>query len=212
MPRNLLVTDFDGTLTRTDFYFLARGQLCPPRLPNYFLDYTGGRLTHFDCLALTYAQITATEAETVAALASLGLEPRLAEYVERLGELGWDTTVASAGCRWYIDRLVGHLNLPTHANGGHWHPSGRGLVMTRPADSPFTCTEVGIDKPAVVRDALGRAERVAYAGDGPTDVPALLLVPPELRFAKGDAAMMLREMGEGFVEFDGWAEVAEELI
>ena len=32
-PRALLVTDFDGTMTRHDFYKLAAQSLLPPRCP-----------------------------------------------------------------------------------------------------------------------------------------------------------------------------------
>ena len=35
-PRALLVTDFDGTMTRHDFYKLAAQSLLPPEMPDYW--------------------------------------------------------------------------------------------------------------------------------------------------------------------------------
>ncbi len=212
MPRAVFVTDFDGTLSRFDFYHLARARLVPPGTPNFFADYSLGRLTHFECLAATYAAITATEAEVVAGLRDLDFEPRFAECLARLADRGWEVVVASAGCGWYIDKMLGGVAVVVHANRGHWAGGGRGLVMELPTDSPFFSPTVGIDKPAVVRDALQRADVVAYAGDGFTDVPALMLVRPELRFAKADAAATLAAEGEAFRPFDRWAEVADALV
>lgn len=211
MPRAVFVTDFDGTLSRFDFYHLARARLVPPGTPNFFAAYSAGRLTHFECLAATYAAITATEAEVVAGLRDLDLDPRLPECLARLADSGWEVAVASAGCGWYIDKMLAGITMTVHASPGHWAGDGCGLVMELPTDSPFFSPTVGIDKPAVVRDALGRAEVVAYAGDGFTDVPALLLVRPVLRFAKADAAATLAAAGEAFRPFDRWGEVADAL-
>ena len=160
------MTDFDGTLTRVDFYHLARARLVPPGAPNLFADYALGKLTHFDCLAGTYAAITRPEAEVAQQLRNLQIEPRLGELLPRLTAAGWDVVVASAGCAWYIDKLLaGAPVAAVHANPGRFE-TGRGLVMERPTGSPFFDPEVGVDKPAIVRDALARAEVVAYAGDG----------------------------------------------
>ena len=206
MPRNTLISDFDGTLAEIDFYFLAREHLIPRGSRNYFADYSLGELTHFDCLAKTYALIDRPEAEVVRRVRQMNIEPRLPELVRRLDEAGWDLVIASAGCRWYIDILLGGVEVVVHANGGHFAP-GCGLVMTREPHSPFYCPEVGTDKPAIVRDALKRGGKVAYAGDGYTDAPALKLVEPELRFARADAASALAAEGEPFRGFASWADV-----
>ncbi|MBV8130349.1 MAG: hypothetical protein JO114_22090, partial [Planctomycetaceae bacterium] len=36
---SLLVTDFDGTMTRHDFYMLAARSLLPPDMPDYWAQY-----------------------------------------------------------------------------------------------------------------------------------------------------------------------------
>ena len=42
---SLLVTDFDGTMTRQDFYVLAARSLLPPDMPDYWAQYRAGQLT-----------------------------------------------------------------------------------------------------------------------------------------------------------------------
>ena len=98
--------------------------------------------------------------------------------------------------------------LEVHANPGHVEDDR--LAMTWPVDSPYFSPETGIDKAAVVREALGAGGAVAFAGDGPPDLVPALLVPPRLRFARGYLARMLAERGEPFRPFDRWAEVAQD--
>ncbi len=57
--RSLLVTDFDGTMTRVDFYMLAARSLLPPDMPDYWAQYRAGQLTHFEALRAIFASIRA---------------------------------------------------------------------------------------------------------------------------------------------------------
>jgi 2-hydroxy-3-keto-5-methylthiopentenyl-1-phosphate phosphatase len=70
---------------------------------------------------------------------------------------------------------------------------------------------LGVNKLAIVRDALDRSEKVAFAGDGRPDLAPALLVPPGRRFAKSWLAKKLTELGEGFHPFERWSEVARKL-
>ena len=211
MPRHTLISDFDGTLAAVDFYAVARQHLIPPGAPDLFADHLAGSLSHFDCLAQTYARIDKPEAEVVARVREMRVEPGLPGLVRQLDAAGWDLVVASAGCRWYIDILLDGLAVEVHANGGAFE-AGRGLVMTRELGSPYYCERVGTDKPAIVRAALARGGRVAYAGDGFTDAPALKLVEPHLRFARADAAAALDAEGLAYRGFARWAEVVEGVL
>ena len=58
-----LVSDFDGTLTRFDFFRLALERLVPPGQPDYWQEYRAGRLTHFQAMQRYYASIRASAAE-----------------------------------------------------------------------------------------------------------------------------------------------------
>ena len=57
LHRRILVSDFDGTMTRRDFYQLAVERLLPPDVPNYWAEYRAGRMTHFEALQAYFAAI-----------------------------------------------------------------------------------------------------------------------------------------------------------
>ena len=210
--RALLVTDFDGTLTRNDFFQLVVEAFAPEALAEFWDGYKEGRYTHFEALAGIFTSIRASEDEVLAVVRRAELEPELSFWLQRLRERGWDVVVTSAGCQWYVQHLLrwAGVELEVYANPGRFEP-GRGLVMTLPVDSPFFERNHGIDKAAVVRRAIEAGRTVAFAGDGFPDAAAAKLVPEALRFARADLATALRREGLGYRPFERWAEVARAL-
>ncbi len=207
-----LVSDFDGTITRNDFYRLIIDQLLPPDTPDFWNMYIEGRISHFETLRRTYLAAPSDEAALRGLLRQMQPDPDLAMNVSALRTAGWQVRVASAGCSWYIGELLNDagVSLEVHANPGKIE-AGR-LRMDLPLDSPFFHAETGIDKVAVVRHALEQGSPVAYAGDGLTDIEPARLVPPHLRFARGSMADSLRRLGEPYRPFRRWSEIAQTLL
>ena len=141
------------------------------------------------------------------------IDPHLAASVEALKQDGWKVIVASAGCDWYIRRLLAAAGatLEVHANPGRFE-TGRGLLMQMPEGSPFLSQTLGVDKSAIVRHYIGRRATVAFAGDGFPDAEAARLAPGALRFARGDLAGVLSREGLEFHAFETWSDVARKLL
>lgn len=62
----VLVSDFDGTMTRHDFYRLALEELLPPDVPDQWAAYRAGEISHFEALRRYFAAVRAPEAEVLA--------------------------------------------------------------------------------------------------------------------------------------------------
>jgi 2,3-diketo-5-methylthio-1-phosphopentane phosphatase len=211
-PR-VLVSDFDGTMTRHDFYKLAIASLVPPGTPDYWSEYRAGRITHFEALRRYFASIRHPEADVLAVVDGMELDPELPAAVERLREAGWEVVVTSAGCEWYIRRLLAAAGVEVivHANPGRY-VDGRGLLMELPVASPFLSSTLGVDKARVVRHFLDDGRAVAFAGDGFPDAESARLVPGDLRFARADLAGVLERDGLPFRRFETWADIARALL
>ncbi|HZL45794.1 MAG TPA: HAD-IB family phosphatase [Opitutaceae bacterium] len=212
-PQRLLVSDFDGTMTRWDFYDLVRKQWPLPPDDDPWEQYVAGRLTHFAALAEIFARIRTDEATLLGLVDRMELDPCLPQAARTLREHGWTITVASAGCEWYLLRLLRQagLALEVHANPGEFSPA-TGLRMHLPENSRFFSPSTGIDKLAVVKDARQRSAEVAFAGDGRPDLEPSLLVSPERRFARGWLAENLHRRRQAFHHFEDWAELAHLLL
>jgi 2,3-diketo-5-methylthio-1-phosphopentane phosphatase len=208
---NAFVSDFDGTITETDFYTLLIERYLPVDAPDFFEEYRQGKRTHFEAMQayFDYAPSDPKALETL--LRDTRPDPEAESVIARLNDVGWDVIVVSAGCAWYIERILNGLPVTIHASPGDIDPAG-GLKMRLPVESPFFSPDKGIDKSAVVRDALARYGRVIFAGDGPPDLAPALLVQPELRFARRWLAEELERRGERFRMFRRWAEIETALL
>ncbi len=211
LARKILVSDFDGTMTRRDFFQLVNENLLPADMPDYWGQYLAGDLTHFEALQSIFGSVTAGEKALSDLVGRMGLDPNLKTEVEALRDDGWAVVVASAGCDWYIRKLLveAGVSIEAHSNPG-WIEDDR-LIMKLPTGSEFYSDETGIDKVGIVFKAMSRAKTVAFAGDGRPDVAPSLLVAPELRFARGVLAEELTSMGESFRPYDHWSEVSKAL-
>ena len=212
-PSRLLVSDFDGTMTKYDFFDLARRDLPSAADHDFWQDYVAGKITHFEALAGIFASIR-TDGPTIEALVDrMELDPDLPDAIARLRAAGWEIIVASAGCDWYIRRLLAKagVQLEVHANPGVFDPA-TGLLLSLPVASPYFKRETGIDKPAIVRAALARDPNAVFAGDGRPDLAPSNLVAPAHRFATGWLAQHLKKNGEEFRPFETWSQIAATLL
>ena len=209
----ILVSDFDSTMTRYDFYDLVRQRWPVPPDDDPWQHYVAGRITHFEALAAIFARIRTDEPSLLELAQEMELDPLLPEAVRRLREGGWEIVVASAGCAWYIQHLLKQagVSLELHANPGRFVPD-QGLRMVLPEASRFFNRQTGIDKTGVMRDALRRGTSVAFAGDGRPDLEPALLAPSARRFARGWLADALRGQGQAFQAFETWSQIAHQLL
>jgi 2,3-diketo-5-methylthio-1-phosphopentane phosphatase len=213
MNDSAFVSDFDGTITDFDVYALIAERYMPEDHSDHFADYRAGHITHFEAMQ-AYFHFAPSEPEALdRLLRDTRPDPQLAACVRRLEANGWDLIIVSAGSSWYIERILGTagISATVHSNPGQMEGS-QGLVLRLPEESPFFSPDAGIDKAAVVRGALDRYERVAFAGDGPPDVESALLVPPSMRFARRFLARALDELGEPYQPYGIWSEVVRTLL
>ena len=132
-------------------------------------------------------------------LADTNPDGNLQRATKDLHKAGWDLIIVSAGSSWYIERILSRIGVKhaqVHSNPGRIVP-GKGLQLddlTR-----------DVDKAEFVRDAQTKYVQVAFAGAGPPDVEAALLVTPGLRFARRYLADELRQRGEPFRPFESWS-------
>jgi 2,3-diketo-5-methylthio-1-phosphopentane phosphatase len=211
--RKIFVSDYDGTITEKDFYSLVAERYAPAGTPDYFAQYREGRISHFDAMAAYFSLAPTEEQQIEELLAASQPDPDLGAAAALLRKTGWDLWVVSAGSSWYIERVLTRAGVAAtiYSNPGSLD-NGRGLVLEKlDSSSPYHSASMGVNKSAVVQHALHIANTVAFAGDGPPDLPPAVLVPPELRFARGILAEQLRERGEAFQPFSRWSEIVRRL-
>ena len=63
--RQVLVTDFDGTITRRDFFWLVVEAFAPAHLEEHWQKYREKRITHFEALAGIFDKLEVSEGDDV---------------------------------------------------------------------------------------------------------------------------------------------------
>ena len=213
-----LVSDFDGTFTRQEFYDLATRDGLVDGMSDYWTGYAAGRLSHFEAIAGIFSHIRCSEPEMRELIARMEPDPKTPDALRALAAAGWDAVLVSNGCQWYIDLVLEGLELtkaglavPVHACPGRF-VEGQGLIMETPSNSPYFRADFGVDKRMLIEDLQSRYERVAFAGNGSPDYQASLAVPPELRFARGWLARRFDQQSVPYRPFEAWSEIADALL
>lgn len=211
--RNILITDFDGTMTERDFYTCAVDQLLTQTDLQPWLEYTDGRITHFEALRRIFERIRASPPQIELILQAMNFDRLAASSLHRLANQRWDVVVVSNGCGWYIRKLFDRYGLSPelHTNPGTYSEE-RGLQMGLPVDSKYFDEETGVSKTAVVSEALQAGHVVAFAGDGRPDLEPALMVPESLRFATGWLAAELDSKGEPYRSFSRWSDITTMIL
>lgn len=215
LASQVLVTDFDGTMTAVDFFDVILDVVPTDTMPDYWGECVAGRLTHVEALHGIFQHAPRDPAVIEALLPKTKLDPQTPDAVRRLRERGWDVIVVSAGSQWYIDRILAPIanEVRIIANPGDFS-SEAGLSMTWPArTAPWYSAHFGVDKAAIIRTLQQRGvKRIAFAGDGRPDLAAARLVESKILFAKTWLAEMLNAENIGYRSFEHWSEIADRLL
>lgn len=215
LQSNVLVTDFDGTMTAVDFFDVILEVVPTDTMPDYWGECVAGRLTHVEALHGIFQHAPRDLLVLEKLLPKTQLDSRTSESVRQLRQRGWDVVVVSAGSQWYIERILAPIakDVRIIANPGNYTPE-TGLSMTwPPRDVPWYSQHFGIDKAAIIRELQSRGtKRLAFAGDGRPDVAAARIVTANNLFARSWLADVLTDEGLGFRRFEKWSDITDALL
>src|SRR4051794_30833837 len=109
MAASALVSDFDGTITRNDFFSLIAERYMPAGSPDYFEQYRRGVISHVQAMQgfFQHAPDDANDLEIL--IRDTEPDPLLPRTCERLQQHGWNVIIVSAGSSWYIERILNTL-------------------------------------------------------------------------------------------------------
>lgn len=180
-----LFSDFDGTISDDDFFWFIADRYFDQAALEPWNRYLRGEITHLEALNAIFAQIRLPEKELLAFIDTIRIDPEFAKTAALCRQKGIPIYIGSAGCDYYINRLIGSIiaadNIRLVTNHGVYSPHS-GLTMYPPENSPFYDSKVGISKAKVVDHLHQQGYKVVMAGDGPPDFPAAQIA--DVVFAK----------------------------
>lgn len=206
MKKYLFVSDFDGTLTTRDFYWLMIDKYLPERGPALYRRWKQGEMTDIVFLGEIFRSIGRNEEEIAEDIRQIPLDPHAESLIRRVKASGGDFAIVSAGTRYYIDRLFterGIEGVMIFSNEGYYEDLG---IQLRIDPKHWAYSErYGIDKARVVQSLKGRYPTLFYAGDSGPDLEASLLA--DRIFAKDKLKDLLRQIPHPYTPIEDMGEV-----
>ncbi len=206
MKKFLFICDFDGTISKVDFYKKMMYEYMPEKASTSFVDFKAGKLQDIVFLNDIFNHINLDESALNEAILNLPLDDHFKELVDEVHRLGGDFIVLSAGCEYYIKKLFKHYqmnDIVIYSNEGFYRDSG--LHITPNLASPFYSERYGIDKEKVVLHFKNDYNFLFYAGDSAPDFLASLHA--DIRFGKDELIDLYKKHTIDYIPFTCFAEI-----
>lgn len=168
-----LVSDFDGTISENDFFWLVVDCCMNESAMAPWHEYLAGKRSHLSALNAIFGQLRLSQAELYRLIKTIQWDHSFLDVAAYCQEHTIPLYICSAGCDYYINRLLGteiqHYRIRLITNHGVYDPQHGLQMLPPPSNDPFYDPEVGISKAAVVKSLQKQGFEVIYAGDGPPD-------------------------------------------
>lgn len=170
----VLISDFDGTITKEDFFNMAVERLLSPEALKPWHDYVSGKTTHIDALTGIFSQIRLSQDELDKFIDTIHIDKYFYDVMDFCVEHKIPVYICSAGTKYYIEKKIGKeikkYAIKVVSNDGVYSPE-KGLRLIAPDKTdPFYDSNTGISKEALVNKLNNEGYFTIYAGDGRPDL------------------------------------------
>lgn len=201
------VSDFDGTLTKKDFYQMIIEDYLGEAGQTLYNEWRQGLHDNRDFLCKIYSSINREESEILEDILRIEWDESATDFIKQVHQNGGDFIILSAGINYYIDILLeekGLSNIKVYSIPGFY--KDRGIHLQIDENNPYYSEKYGIDKAKVIKDLKKQYTNVYYAGDSVPDVPPCQIV--DIVFAKGKLQALLNGEGVSFVPITSYKDIA----
>jgi 2,3-diketo-5-methylthio-1-phosphopentane phosphatase len=169
-----LISDFDGTITKEDFFNMAVDKLLSPEALKPWHDYVSGKITHIDALTGIFSQIRLSQDELDKFIDTIHIDKHFYDVMDFCAKHKIPVYICSAGTKYYIEKKIGgeikKYGIKLVSNDAVYSPE-KGLRLISPdKNDPFYDENTGISKEALVEKLNKEGYFTVYAGDGRPDL------------------------------------------
>lgn len=208
MKDHIFISDFDGTISRKDFYWIIIDDYIGEEGRAFYLDWKSKHKIDVPFLNRVFTWHDFTDKEHDDILKKVEIDHNFKTLIKWCESVECDTLVLSAGFRYYIDKVMaveGLEKIPVITNEGIFK---EGHFVIKPDKDAWYYHDVyGVDKETVIKHYKESYKKVYFAGDSEPDYLAALAA--DVVFAKDELAKMLRENNQKFIEFEEFSEVVD---
>jgi len=210
MKKWAFVSDFDGTISKKDFYHLV--------LEKYFEEgqalykqWKSGEIKDIDFLRQVFTSIHQEESQIIEDIHSLEIDEHVPSFIRKVQAQGGDFYILSAGTDYYIHHILGQYGITgveVYSNEGYYEE--KNVHMNIDPEHPHHSERYGIDKSKVLTDLKKEYETIYFAGDSePDSHPAKVA---DITFAMKALQDILKENNTPHIEVNDFIDIEQHLI
>ncbi len=209
----VLATDFDGTISKKDFFWHIIDKVLTEKDIEPWDDYKEGRITHFEGLNRIFRKIRLEIKDLHQLIIDIPVEECFTETMKFCLDNNINVYIISAGADYYIKLILEKLNIKNNikiiANQSVYSPK-HGLVMEKyTQEQEFYSYNYGVNKAGVIKYLKSNYKKVVFAGDGTPDYAAAKHA--DVVFARGDLMRQCRENNLKVYKLDSYCNVLDYL-
>lgn len=222
-PGDLVMSDFDGTITKRDTGWVVFDELGLDEAWDWEYRWRDQEISSIECLSGQWGLVDLPPDEMLALIDTLETDERFPEFVQRARAVGAEVVVASDGLSFYLDRLMERMGFEIcEGDPDPDHPAeciaryvnraeltSEGVKITFPHRNE-DCEQCGNCKSGHLARLQLKYDRVIYIGDGYSDrCPAM---QADVVFAKHHLADLMDEKGMEYEPFETFGDVIEKTL
>lgn len=211
MVKKAFISDFDGTISKTDFFYYAIDNHLTPEDIKPWDEYKAGKISHVEGLRRIFSKIRMTEKDLYKFILELPLEEYFLSTLKYCKDNNIDFYVLSAGADYYIKIIFENLNvlddLTIYSNPSIYENNGGIKILHFNPEHKFYSANYGISKKDVVKDLKEKYDYVYFAGDGVPDFEPAKLA--DTVFARADLLRLCQENNLKTQKFETYADILE---
>ncbi|OAT82484.1 2,3-diketo-5-methylthio-1-phosphopentane phosphatase [Bacillus sp. MKU004] len=184
MNKWAFVSDFDGTITKKDFYQIV--------IDKYFNEgkdlynqWKSNEIKDIEFLASVFSSINQEEDIIIEDIKSIDIDEYVPTFIKNVQNSNGDFYILSAGTDYYIHHLLNHYGVDgvkVFSNEGYYEDKNVHLHLD--SSHPHHSERYGIDKSKVIADLKKEYEFVCFAGDSEPDSHPAKLAHVTFAFAQ----------------------------
>ncbi|MBN8193138.1 MtnX-like HAD-IB family phosphatase [Bacillus sp. NTK074B] len=205
MKKWAFVSDFDGTISKKDFYHLV--------LEKYFNEgkalfkqWKAGDMKDIDFLRTVFTSIHQDETQIIEDIHSIEIDDHVPSFIRKVQAHGGDFYILSAGTDYYIKHILkqhGIEDVRVYSNEGYYKE--KNVHMNIDPEHPHYSNRYGIDKSKVIIELKEQYKTIYFAGDSEPDRHAAKVA--DVNFAIKALQKILEESRTPFIDVNDFHDI-----
>lgn len=204
----VFISDFDGTITAKDFYWILLDDYIGQKGIDFYYEWKKSKKIGTEFLNTVFTWHTFTDEERLEALGKVEVDESLIPVIELIEELNGEFIILSAGFDYYINhvlKLKELTDIKLLTNKGDY--KNNTFIMEPDKASEFYSPVYGIDKGKVARHYKTLAKKLYFVGDSEPDYYAA--IEADVIFAKTELANILDSKGIEYYPYESFEDILQ---